>query len=49
MPHDMIFLLPCNPIILFTRYLRYMHVEFLDSLDLIVVGSDDAGAEGGDQ
>ena len=26
-----------------------MHAESLDSLDLIVVGTDDVGAEGGDQ
>ena len=33
----------------FTRYLRYMHAESLGSLDLIVVGTDEARAEGGDQ
>ena len=34
---------------IFTRYLRYMHAESLGSLDLIVVGTDEARAEGGDQ
>ena len=34
---------------IFTRYLRYMHAESLGSLDLIIVGTDEARAEGGDQ
>ena len=47
--HDTIFLRYAEFYDIFTCYSRYIHAKSLESLDLIVVGTDEVGTERGDQ